>query len=93
MVVNECRCCGKKFFARSKAKGYCSVACRHFASEQRRRAAEQLCWSCANAGGKCSWSNCFKPIPGWDAEPVVTKDNEGDISTYKIKGCPQFIFG
>ena len=53
----------------------------------------QLCWDCKKACGGCSWSSCFKPVDGWDAEESIVKDNSGDIISYKVKKCPEFIRG
>ena len=30
-----------------------------------------LCWSCAKACKKCSWSRNFEPVKGWEAEPTT----------------------
>lgn len=88
----RCEICGKIFYSKSILKKYCSRECRLTASKIRQKANEQLCWSCENACGGCSWSSCLKPVKGWEATPVVVKDSEGDIYTYKITGCPQYKF-
>ena len=40
--------------------------------KRRGNAVASLCWDCKNAvpqgGHGCSWSERFKPVPGWDAE-------------------------
>ena len=54
---------------------------------------DQPCWTCSKACGKCSWSRSFTPIKGWTAEPVMVKDKEGDIRSYRIRKCPEFIKG
>lgn len=46
---------------------------------------EQLCWSCGNACGKCSWSSAFIPVDGWVAEKVP-----GD--TYSITACSEYVY-
>lgn len=55
----------------------------------------QLCWDCAKACGKCSWSQSFKPVEGWDAEPTVifTQCRINVIPSYYIRGCPEFVQG
>lgn len=54
----------------------------------------QICWTCEKAGGLCSWSREFKPVPGWDAEPDTMKPLNGNgrrvIETYKIYDCPEY---
>lgn len=30
-----------------------------------------LCWSCAKACKKCSWSRNFEPVEGWEAEKTT----------------------
>ena len=54
---------------------------------------DQPCWTCSKACGKCSWSKNFEIVKGWDAEPIMVKDKEGDIRSYKIKRCPEYIKG
>ncbi len=48
---------------------------------------EQLCWSCKNACGACSWSRCLQPVKGWKAVKVQRRDGE----TYHIEECPEYI--
>lgn len=50
---------------------------------------DQLCFSCLNSDGKCSWSKNFTPIEGWNAEPKVVR---GGIETFRIYSCPKYIF-
>lgn len=56
----------------------------------------QLCWTCANACGGCSWSAKFQPVPGWNAEPVIIRNHldrgpeNFSAKSYKIYACPQF---
>lgn len=47
---------------------------------------EQLCWSCMNACGGCSWSLDFIPVKGWKA---LKSSHE----SYRILDCPKFIRG
>lgn len=51
-----------------------------------------LCWDCANAIGKCCWSQKFKPVKGWIARQVPYKEQgfkEG--FTYMVDQCPLFV--
>lgn len=51
---------------------------------------DQLCFSCKNACGSCSWSKNYTPVEGWTAkEHFIERDN---IHTYQINKCPQYIF-
>lgn len=64
----------------------------------------QLCWSCQNACGGCSWTELnhdtkkprFEPVPGWIANPI--RKNFGShksgpviMDTYAIKACPLYV--
>ena len=52
---------------------------------------DQLCWECAKAVGKCSWTDkSFTPVPGWTATEVL-RQNHPD--TYHITACPEFERG
>ena len=93
MKVAMCKVCGKYFFTKSTSKPFCSDECKQKEIQRRKDEDAQLCWRCGNACGGCSWSQSFIPVEGWDAESVVIKDSEGDIDSYKIKKCPQFIKG
>lgn len=57
----------------------------------------QICWTCKKAGGICSWSHEFKPVPGWDAEPDTITPLNGDgrrlIETFRIYDCPEYERG
>ncbi len=50
-----------------------------------------LCWDCAKAVGKCSWSKRFRPVKGWEIIPThkITSDGRGYKSCIVIK-CPEF---
>lgn len=87
-----CEECERKFYSKNPNKKHCSKRCKLVALRRRQIKNEQLCWSCGNSCGGCLWSSCLKPIKGWEAIPVVVKDSEGDIRTYKIKKCPQYKF-
>ena len=93
MKVAMCKVCGKYFFTKSINKTFCSDECRQAEIQRKKDENSQLCWCCKNACGRCSWSQSFVPVEGWDAELVVIKDIEGDIDSYKIKKCPEFIKG
>ena len=85
--------CGKIFYAKSKNKKYCSKACRAEAIRIQSEKRGQPCILCKRATGGCSWSDAFKPVDGWVAEPTIVKDHEGDFSSFKIKYCPLYIRG
>lgn len=64
----------------------------------------QLCWSCQNACGGCSWTELnhdtkkprFEPVPGWNAKPIrknfgSRKSGPVIMVTYAIKECPLYI--
>ena len=50
-----------------------------------------LCWDCAKAVGKCSWSKPFRPVEGWEIIPTrkTTNDGRGYKSCIVLK-CPEF---
>ena len=37
----------------------------------------QICWTCQNACGGCSWADRLEPVPGWAAIPVRMQHVEG----------------
>lgn len=48
------------------------------------------CFDCAKAGGGCSWSRDYVPVPGWRAEPIKLRAN-GRVEredSYKVFSCP-----
>ena len=62
-----------------------------------------ICFDCAKACGRCSWSEIdpktnkvrFEPVPGWTAEKVrLNIGNWGEQptirETYHITACPEF---
>ena len=94
MYGRICKYCGKKFYTKSLNRQFCSKACRMDAKdEERYKEDDQPCWICKKACGTCTWSAAFIPVNGWEATPVTVKDKEGDIRSYKISKCPEFIFG
>lgn len=50
---------------------------------------EQLCFSCKNACGNCSWSKNFTPVEGWTAEKIVLPR---EVETYAIYSCPEYVY-
>lgn len=91
MNAKVCKFCGEKFWSKGSTKKYCSYKCIRNAAKKREQEREQLCCSCKNACGGCNWSKCFLPVEGWDAIPTIIKDKEGDMHSYKISGCPEYI--
>lgn len=55
-----------------------------------RRMTNELCFSCDNACGGCSWSREFKPVPGWTAEPSLIWVGDRQMDSYHITDCPEF---
>lgn len=91
MSARVCEFCEKKFWSKSNVKKYCSSACAKKAAKKREQESEQLCFSCKNNCGGCNWSRYFLPVTGWDAVPTVVKDKGGDIESYQISRCPEYI--
>ena len=53
----------------------------------------QLCWTCQNACGGCSWADRLEPVSGWTATPVIMRykdKNMRDLETYSITACPEY---
>ena len=53
-----------------------------------------LCWDCANATGKCSWSSRLIPVKGWSAEQTKKKSsdkNRMEYTSYIVTCCPLFV--
>ena len=93
MYVKNCECCGKRFISKSNSKKYCSRECKKQMAQEREEDRWQLCCTCKKACGGCLWSKYFLPLIGWDAEPTIIKDSEGDFSSYRIHKCPEYIRG
>lgn len=51
---------------------------------------ETLCFSCENALCNCTWSQRFKPVPGWVATPTVIKRGEEPIHSFHVHQCPMY---
>lgn len=50
-----------------------------------------ICWDCANACGKCSWSRNFTPVKGWEAIPTkIIASKSFNASSYIVCACPKF---
>lgn len=63
-----------------------------FVDRSIRKRSEQLCWSCQNAVGRCSWSKNFTPVKGWTAYIDKRRGNSGEeTETWSISACPEFI--
>ena len=55
---------------------------------------QQLCWDCAKATGRCSWSRRLEPVPGWTATKVERLSHTGEIvEGTQITACPEFVKG
>lgn len=64
---------------------------------------ETICINCKNAvpnpetGVGCSWSICFKPVIGWEAESTTILGMElqdgsfEEIQSYNVVSCPKFV--
>ena len=96
-MTKMCAMCGKIFEGRQQK--YCSFQCSWKAKQEKsqRKTKSQrkatLCWDCKNACGGCSWSRSFVPVKGWDAKETSLKSAEGDIKSYFVTMCPEFING
>lgn len=93
MYVKICECCGKRFPHKSINRKYCSIECAREKRLQRQMEKDQICIYCKNACGGCNWSKYLKPVFGWIATPIMVKDKEGEIRSYDIIKCPEFIKG
>ena len=53
---------------------------------------QSMCGDCVRSVGLCSWSHSLKPVPGWDAEMVLRRNNDGSYTKgFCVKSCPEFI--
>ena len=94
MIKITCHECGKAFAAKSINRKFCSRKCKIQNGKHKQEEKAQLCFNCSYATGGCSWSRQFVPVQGWDAEPTIIRDSESDdISSFRIKSCPQFLRG
>lgn len=93
MITKMCVVCGKLFTTNVKNKRCCSLSC----EADERDTGGQLCWSCQNATGNCSWSSGLIPVDGWIALPRTIRNYDDitrtyeEIHTYRIRFCPQYI--
>ena len=63
-------------------------------SHKRKNPDTTICWDCKNALCRCPWSQSFKPVKGWVAQPTKIKDAKGlIIQSYKVLECPMFEEG
>lgn len=93
MYKHYCKICGKPFYAKSARRDYCGKRCRAIGKDKKSKKS-QLCETCQNACGGCSWSDRFKPVEGWEAFPTIIKQGDGrETSSYKIINCPSYIYG
>ena len=94
-MIKTCLICGKEFEA--KQQKYCSFSCRWKAKQEKSKRKNvrrgTLCWECKNACGGCSWSRHFIPVSGWDAEETTLKCLDGDIKSFFVNSCPEYING
>jgi len=54
---------------------------------------EQICWTCKNACGGCSWSRNLTPVEGWKAEKTIVRGCGPAFESYSIEYCPQYKKG
>ena len=63
-----------------------------------------ICFTCQNACGRCSWSAInpatnkprFEPVPGWTAQKVLlslgaARGKKYVTETYHITACPEYV--
>ena len=92
----RCKHCGEFFVTNRRTQKFCNKRCRiEYEEVQKQYRVDsgqgQMCWTCENACGGCSWSKELKPINGWVARKVRVKNQEGDeYSTYRIIFCPRY---
>lgn len=90
MKARKCMVCGKFHPTKSKSENYvCSRGCRAVLALEKQRENETLCWSCQNVT-KCCWKDKI-PVKGWDAIPHTVDDEEGEIRTYRVIKCPNYL--
>lgn len=54
--------------------------------------ADTLCGTCTRGADECGFMADMLPVPGWEAEKVVYKHQQGKKSyTYAVKECPLFV--
>lgn len=50
-----------------------------------------LCWSCAKACKKCSWSRNFEPVEGWEAEKTTLQQPPYRVvQSHRVIRCPEY---
>lgn len=95
-MIKTCPICNKQFEGRQQK--YCSFACRWTAKQIKSKRTPRghkgtLCWNCKNACGGCSWSRSFTPVEGWNARETTLKSADGNIQSFFVTDCPEFING
>lgn len=68
----------------------------HKKKEDRRKARGTrmtLCWSCSRASGdnQCSWAKSFQPVEGWEASKRILYSDRGNMISYQVINCPEYI--
>ena len=96
IIEKKCIYCNGKFLTNYLKQRYCSKYCKFKAiknkSNYHKKRKEQLCWTCKNATGGCSWSDSLIPVKGWCAKPTVINECDGtSFESYEINSCPNYI--
>ena len=57
---------------------------------------DSKCWSCRRSTtaleNQCSWTRCWKPVDGWDADPTVCDRHAGtETTSFFVRSCPLYI--
>lgn len=94
-IKKICEWCGKPYLGTLRSK-YCCPICGYYArySKRVKIRKDNICWSCQNACGDCSWSRSFTPIKDWTAEPTKLVDSAGRVTdSFYITQCPEYKKG
>lgn len=94
-MKKACKFC-TAVFETGNASKFCSARCRrNYAVSRmvkRNEKGSTLCWDCAKAVKKCSWSRAFKPVKGWEATPSRLKIGNGKtVDSYIVHKCPEYV--
>lgn len=101
-VYKPCEICGKKFIVEGSRRKYCSKQCLKNSYKLLRKKPNypkntsggppQPCWSCQNCTAiKCQWIGALYPIPGWKADRVSRRTQDGGYEdSYRIISCPSY---
>ena len=104
----KCAICGTPFTTKRTLQKYCSRECGSIAnlknfhkryaekkngkSTRPAKTNDQLCWTCKNACGGCSWSSEFKPVEDWTAKKTKLRLTRGEhTQSFEITECPEYI--